>query len=56
MSHVIIDAYIVNARFFGPPVPIFVYGYKNPVHWNILKGKVARLMVCSFSFFYPIFV
>ena len=54
LSHVLIDAYIVNADFFGP-LPIFVYGNKNPIHWNILNVKLARLMVCSFSFFLPNF-
>ena len=55
LSHVVIDAYIVNAHFFGS-VPVFVYGNKNEVHWNILNSKLARLMVYSFGFFYPIFV
>ena len=55
LSHVLIDAYIVNADFFGP-VPIFVYGNKDQRHWNILNQKLARLMVCSFGFFYPIFL
>jgi hypothetical protein len=54
LSHVLIDAYIVNADFFGP-LPIFVSGNKNQIHWKILKEKLARLMVCSFSFFLPNF-
>ena len=54
LSHVLIDAYIVNADFFGS-VPIFVCGNKDQKHWNILNQKLSRLMVCSFGFFLPDF-
>ena len=54
LSHVLIDAYIVNADFFGS-VPVFVCGNKDQRHWNILNQKLSRLMVCSFGFFLPDF-